>query len=89
MTATPAKARCPHPPTAVRTRRPTGSGSRRHQSLDASLALLATPFDAFRHQYAHAVNAGMLPRSTLASGRLERLLNTLENLLLGPLARHR
>jgi len=51
--------------------------------------LLAAPFDALRRHYAHAVMAGLLPRSTIASGRLERLLDTMETLLLGPLARHR
>lgn len=33
--------------------------------------------------------AGLLPRSTIASGRLERQLDLLETLVLGPFARHR
>jgi hypothetical protein len=51
--------------------------------------LLALPFDALRHQYAGAVWAGWLPRSSLASARIERALDALERLMLGPLARHR
>jgi hypothetical protein len=40
-----------------------------------------------RAQYAAAVNAGVLERSLTASGRFERTLGRLEQLLLGPLAR--
>lgn len=50
---------------------------------------LAAPFDALRFQYAGAVMAGIAPRSLQASGRLERCLDALESLILGPLARHR
>ncbi len=55
----------------------------------AGQAFLALPFDALRFQYASAVVAGLAQRSMLASGRLERALDTLEKLVLGPLARHR
>jgi hypothetical protein len=50
---------------------------------------LAAAFDAVRHEYASAVMAGLASRSVLASGQLERLLDTLESLMLGPLARRR
>lgn len=51
--------------------------------------LLHLPFDAMRIQYAGAVLAGLAQRSILASGRLERALDTLERLILGSLARQR
>jgi len=51
--------------------------------------LLAMPFDALRFQYAGAVMAGLAQRSILASGKLERALDALEKLILGPLARQR
>jgi len=51
--------------------------------------LLAMPFDALRVQYASAVKAGLAPRSLVASGNLERALDALEKLILGPLARQR
>jgi hypothetical protein len=47
------------------------------------------PFDALRFQYASAVKAGLLPRSILASARAEQLIDRLEKLILGPLARQR
>jgi len=55
----------------------------------AGQALLAMPFDAMRFQYAGAVRAGLARRSIIASCKLERALNTLERLVLGPLARQR
>ena len=51
--------------------------------------LLVMPFDALRFQYAGAVMAGLVQRSILASGKLERALDVLEKLVLGPLARQR
>jgi hypothetical protein len=47
------------------------------------------PFDAMRLQYASAVMAGLAQRSIIASGKLERALDALEKLILGPLARQR
>ena len=47
------------------------------------------PFAALRVQYASAVMAGLVQRSILASGRLERALDALEKLILGQLARQR
>jgi hypothetical protein len=52
-------------------------------------AYLTMPFDAMRFQYAGAVMAGLVQRSIVASGQLERTLDTLEKLILGPLARQR
>ncbi len=47
------------------------------------------PFDALRFQYASAVVAGLARRSIVASGKLERALDAVEKLTLGPLARQR
>mgnify|MGYP006955963417 FL=1 len=57
--------------------------------MPAGRSFLAAPFDALRFQYACVVQAGLLQRSIVASGRLERALDTLEKSTLGPLARHR
>ena len=57
--------------------------------ISVGQGLLAMPFDALRFQYASAVRAGMVQRSSLASGKLERTLDALEKLILGPLARQR
>jgi len=58
-------------------------------ALNATQACLAAPFDAMRSHYASSVAAGLVPRSLLASARLERALDSLEKLCLGPLARQR
>ncbi|MCV2353294.1 hypothetical protein LNV09_03865 [Paucibacter sp. B2R-40] len=55
----------------------------------AGQAFLAMPFDAMRFHYASVVAAGLAQRSLLASGQFERALDTLEKLILGPLARQR
>jgi hypothetical protein len=57
--------------------------------VNAVPELLALPFDTLRFQYAGAVRAGLVPRSLLAAGMLERTLDALEKLVLGPLARQR
>jgi hypothetical protein len=44
-------------------------------------------FDALRAVYAGWVHAGWIAPSIIASGRLERHLDTLEKLALGPWAR--
>ena len=56
-------------------------------AVAAAQGLLSLPFDAAREQYAQAVRRGWLPRSMLASRRLERTLDAWEKLSLGPLAR--
>jgi hypothetical protein len=48
---------------------------------------VAAAFDLARAQYAAAVQYGLLKRSLLASGALERRLDLLERLTLGPWAR--
>ena len=58
-------------------------------ALQAGQGLCAAPFDALRLQYAFAVMAGLLQGSLLASAQLERWLDRLEHLVLGPLARSR
>lgn len=50
---------------------------------------LSAPFEALRAQYAGAVQAGLAPRSLLASAEFERALDKLEKLCMGPLARQR
>jgi hypothetical protein len=52
------------------------------------MGVLTLPFDAARAQYARNVQAGLLPRSLLASRDFERTLGVLEQIALGPLARH-
>lgn len=49
--------------------------------------LLGLPFDLVRHQYAHAVRAGLIERSMLAWATFERTVSALEKLTLGPWAR--
>jgi hypothetical protein len=53
-----------------------------------ALGWLTWPFDTARAQYGHAVQAGLIERSMLASRDFERALGALERLALGPLARH-
>ena len=55
--------------------------------LEAARALACLPFDLLRTQHARAVQAGLLPRSLLASSQFERTLTTLERSALGPWAR--
>jgi len=47
----------------------------------------SAPFDAVRALHAGWVRAGWVKPSIIASGRLERMLDALEKLTLGPLAR--
>ncbi len=83
------------PAHATATGRSSLSADRAHFLGCASLALNATqsclvaPFEAMRSQYAGAVAAGFMPKSLLASAQLERSLDNLEKLCLGPLARRR
>jgi len=57
-------------------------------SVMASMRLIpSAPFDAVRALHAGWVRAGWVKPSIIASGRLERMLDALEKLTLGPLAR--
>ena len=57
-------------------------------SVMASMRLTpSAPFDAVRALHAGWVQAGWVKPSIIASGRLERMLDVLEKLTLGPLAR--
>jgi len=47
----------------------------------------SAPFDAVRAFYAGCVNAGWVKPSMIASARLERMLDALEKITLGPWAR--
>lgn len=73
-------------------RLPAGSGpffEPASLALNVTQSCLAAPFEAMRSQYASAVAAGLVPKSLLAAARLERSLENLEKLCLGPLARRR
>jgi hypothetical protein len=48
---------------------------------------LSIPFDAMRAIHAGKVRAGWIEPSIIGSGRVERTLDALEKLALGPLAR--
>ena len=48
----------------------------------------SVPFDGIRANHAAWVQAGWIEPSIIASGQLERMLNSFEKLALGPLARH-
>ena len=52
-----------------------------------AVAQFSAPFDTLRAQYAAAVEVGVIKRSMLASNRFEKMLDGLEKLTLGPLAR--
>ncbi len=54
----------------------------------AGSTFLALPFDACRAAWGCAVQCGLAPRSMLWSREVERSLDALERLTLGPLARH-
>jgi hypothetical protein len=67
----------------------SGNRSTPNTPVSGGQMLLAMPFDALRAQYASVVKAGLAQRSLLASGHLERTLDAMEKLILGPLARQR
>ena len=62
----------------------------KHVSEAAGLAMdvLGLPFDMARAQYARAVQVGLIERSMLASRDFSRTVGALEQLTLGPWARH-
>jgi hypothetical protein len=53
-----------------------------------AMDVLGLPFDIARAQYARAVQLGLVERSMLASRDFARTLSAMEQLLLGPWARH-
>lgn len=53
-----------------------------------TMNLLGLPFDIARAQYARAVQLGLIERSMLGSRDFSRTLQALEQLTLGPWARH-
>jgi hypothetical protein len=61
-----------------------------HVSAAAGLAMdiLGLPFDMARAQYARAVQVGLIERSMLASRDFSRTVGAMEQLTLGPWARH-
>jgi hypothetical protein len=48
----------------------------------------AMPFDMAREQYAKAVQVGLLRRSMLDWARFEKQVHLMEQITLGPFARH-
>ena len=71
------------------TSHPVTKSGDRPAPISVGQGLLAMPFDALRFQYADAFMAGLVRRSIVDSGKLERALDALEKLILGPLARQR
>lgn len=53
-----------------------------------TMNLLGLPFDIARAQYARAVQVGLIERSMLGSRDFSRTMQALEQLTLGPWARH-
>jgi hypothetical protein len=53
-----------------------------------AMDVLGLPFDIARAQYARAVQLGLVERSMLASRDFSRTLGAVEQLVLGPWARH-
>ncbi len=53
-----------------------------------TMDVLGLPFDVARAQYARAVQVGLVERSMLASRDFSRTVGALEQLTLGPWARH-
>lgn len=53
-----------------------------------AMNVLGLPFDVARAQYARAVQLGLVERSMLASRDFTRALSAVEQLTLGPWARH-
>lgn len=53
-----------------------------------AMDVLGLPFDIARAQYARAVQLGLVERSMLASRDFARTLGAVEQLALGPWARH-
>lgn len=53
-----------------------------------TMNLLGLPFDIARAQYARAVQVGLIERSMLGSRDFSRTMQALEQLALGPWARH-
>lgn len=53
-----------------------------------AMDVLGLPFDVARAQYARAVQLGLVQRSMLASRDFARTMGALEQLALGPWARH-
>ncbi len=53
-----------------------------------TMDILGLPFDVARAQYARAVQVGLIQRSMLASRDFSRTVGALEQITLGPWARH-
>ena len=66
---------------------PRTSPQASHHVVASVRLALSIPFDAMRANHAGWVQAGWIEPSIIASGRLERMLDALEKLTLGPLAR--
>lgn len=57
-------------------------------SLSRTAALMqGLPFDMAREQYAKAVQIGLIERSMISWAKFERLIDSLEKMMLGPWAR--
>jgi hypothetical protein len=74
-------------PTEV-THTPTPHATDAWVATGIAMNALGLPFDIARAQYARAVQLGLVERSMLASRDFARTLSAMEQLLLGPWARH-
>lgn len=74
-------------PTEV-THPPTPHATDAWVATGIAMNALGLPFDIAREQYARAVQLGLVERSMLASRDFARTLSAMEQLLLGPWARH-
>lgn len=79
----------PLPPPGLPLARRRPAALRRPDAPRTVRRLLSAPFDLMRWQYAGAVGAGWVRRSLLSSARMERSIDALETLTLGPWARRR
>jgi hypothetical protein len=58
------------------------------EAAGLTMDILGLPFDMARAQYARAVQVGLIERSMLASRDFSRTVGAMEQLTLGPWARH-
>ncbi len=58
------------------------------EATGLAMDILGLPFDVVRAQYARGVQVGLIERSMLASRDFSRTLAAMEQLALGPWARH-
>jgi hypothetical protein len=73
---------------AIETRASADVAKHVSEATGLAMDILGLPFDMARAQYARAVQVGLIERSMLASRDFSRTLAAMEQLALGPWARH-